>query len=250
MNNSKTYTIGKIHLNVISRKEIIQYLKENLGRINGYICVTNTRTAYIANNDSSYCKIQNNSLLTIPDGMPLVWLGKLSGHKEIERTAGPEIFKEILEEGDMAFKHYLLGDTSEILKQLTTKCKTEYKVNIVGTFSPPFLPVEKYDYQSIAASINNSGANIVWIALGSPKQDIFVSKLIELTENKIFMNVGAAFRFVLGEYSMPPKAIQKIGFTGVYWRFMSRPMLFLTEYPKYVKFIIQNAIRIKRHKND
>lgn len=240
------YKISNIRLNIISRQDLIRFLKENLDRLNGYICVTNVRTAYLANKDESYADIQNNSLLTIPDGMPLVWIGKLKGHKTLERTAGPEIFQEVLGSGNKVFRHYLLGDTNEVLTALSNKCKEEYDADIVGVYSPPFLNVEEYDYKEIAKNINDSGANLVWIALGSPKQDIFASKLIPFLENKICMNVGAAFRFVLGEYKMPPKIIQNAGFTGVYWRFFQRPALFLTKYPRYILFILKNALFYKR----
>jgi len=236
------YTVGVLNLFSINKQQIISYIKKNKGKVNGYICVTNTRTAYLSNNNKAYGVIQNNSLFTIPDGMPLVWLGKLAGIKNIERTAGPELFEEALLDKDKSLKHYLLGDTEDVIRKLEQKCKIEYKANIVGSYSPPFLDVNKYDYKAIAKKINNSGADIVWLALGSPKQDVFASKLVAHTDNKILLNVGAAFRFILREYNMPPSVIQKIGLTGVYWRFKQKPMLFLQKYPKYVVFILKHAL--------
>lgn len=248
MDTFPEYAVGKIRLNAISRKSIINFIEKNLNKVNGYICVTNTRTAYLSNKDEAYCNIQNNSLLTIPDGMPLVWLGKLSGYKNIQRTAGPELFIDMLSDTKSNIKHYFLGDTQEVLDRLIANCREKYNAQIVGSFSPPFHPVDEYDYKSIAADINNSGAEVVWLALGSPKQDIFASKLIEYTDNKIILNVGAAFRFALGEYKMPPKAIQKAGFTGVYWRFLQKPGLFIKQYPKYAWFILKTALKIKTQK--
>lgn len=239
------FKIGNLNLVAVTKVDVISFIKDNIAKVNGYVCVTNTRTAYLSSKDVSYCAIQNNSLITIPDGMPLVWLGKLSGFKNIQRTAGPELFEHFLRNEDKKIKHYLLGDTQDVLDKLTTKAKLEYGANIVGSFSPPFSSLEEYDYKEIANSINISEADIVWLALGSPKQDIFASKLIAHTEKKIILNVGAAFRFILGEYNMPPKTVQKLGLTGVYWRFMQKPMLFIKQYPKYFIFIIINAVKIK-----
>ncbi|SHN00975.1 WecB/TagA/CpsF family glycosyltransferase [Polaribacter sp. KT 15] len=239
------FKIGNLNLVAVTKIDVIRFIKDNIAKVNGYVCVTNTRTAYLSSKDNSYCTIQNNSLITIPDGMPLVWLGKLSGYKNIQRTAGPELFEHFLRNEDKKIKHYLLGDTQEVLNKLITKAKVEYGANIVGSFSPPFSSLEEYNYKQIANGINNSKADIVWLALGSPKQDIFASKLMQHTDNKIILNVGAAFRFVLGEYNMPPKAIQKLGLTGVYWRFLQKPTLFIKQYPKYFIFIIKNAIKIK-----
>ncbi|WP_298881800.1 WecB/TagA/CpsF family glycosyltransferase [uncultured Polaribacter sp.] len=242
------YKIGNLNLVAVTKLDVINFIKDNITKVNGYVCVTNTRTAYLSSKNKSYCTIQNNSLITIPDGMPLVWLGKLSGFQNIQRTAGPELFEHFLRKEDKKIKHYLLGDTQDVLDKLSTKAENEYGANIVGSFSPPFSSLEAYNYKKIANDINNSEADVVWLALGSPKQDIFASKLITHTNKKIILNVGAAFRFILGEYNMPPKAIQKLGLTGVYWRFMQKPMLFIKQYPKYFIFILKNAIKIKLKK--
>ena len=239
---SDVYNIGDLIINSISLKEVIEYIKVNKNKVNGYICVTNTRTAYLANKNTSYCTIQNNSLLTIPDGMPLVWLGKLSGNKKLTRIAGPELFQKIMSDSNSNIKHFLLGDTPEVLNKLTEKCKNVLNSSIVGSYSPPFKSVNLYDYKLIAEEINESQADVVWLALGSPKQDVFASKLMEYTNHKIIINVGAAFRFLLGEYNMPSMTIQKIGMTGVYWRFKQKPKLFLTEYPKYFLFILKHSV--------
>ena len=239
------YKVGNLNLAAVTKLDVIYFIKNNILKVNGYICVTNTRTAYLSSQDNKYCTIQNNSLITIPDGMPLVWLGKLAGYKNIQRTAGPELFEYFLRNKDKKIKHYLLGDTQDVLDKLTSKARVEYGAKIVGSFSPPFSSLEEYNYKEIANDINNSEADIVWLALGSPKQDIFASKLMVYTNKKIILNVGAAFRFILGEYNMPPKTIQKLGLTGVYWRFMQKPMLFIQQYPKYFFFILKNAIQIK-----
>ena len=72
-----------------------QYILQ--GKI-GYICVTNTRTAYLSNVNDKYCDIQNNSLLTVPDGMPLIWIAHNLGFLEVGRTCGPDLFLAVLEE--------------------------------------------------------------------------------------------------------------------------------------------------------
>lgn len=234
------YSVGILNLVSLTNHQILDYIKKNKGRVNGYICIANTRTAYLSNKNKAYGKTQNNSLFTVPDGMPLVWLGKLAGLTKIERSAGPELFEKALIDEDLGLKHFLLGDTEEVLDKLNKKCINEYNANIVGSYSPAFLDVDKYNYKEIANKINHSEADIVWLALGSPKQDVFASKLVVYTQNKIIINVGAAFRFILREYNMPSPIIQKIGLTGVYWRFRKKPKLFLQKYPKYMVFILKH----------
>lgn len=242
------FKIGDLKIAAVTKLDVVNFIKKNMAKVNGYICVTNTRTAYLSSKDAAYLQIQNNSLITIPDGMPLVWLGKLSGFKNIQRTAGPELFEHFLRNESNSIKHYLLGDTQDVLNRLKEKAEVEYGATIVGSFSPPFSSLNDYEYKEIASDINSCEVDIVWLALGSPKQDIFASKLIAHTNKKIILNVGSAFRFILGEYNMPSKMIQKLGLTGVYWRFMQKPALFIKQYPKYFIFIIISAIKIKLKK--
>lgn len=64
------FKIGNLNLVAVTKIDVIRFIKDNIAKVNGYVCVTNTRTAYLSSKDNSYCTIQNNSLITIPDGMP------------------------------------------------------------------------------------------------------------------------------------------------------------------------------------
>ena len=85
--------------------------------------------------------------------------------------------------------------------------------------SPPFCEVDEFDYEGIAKMINETDANIIWVSLRAPKQDYFSARLAPMLEDgKICVDVGAAFRFALGQYKMPPKWAQKLGIIGLFWR--------------------------------
>ena len=89
--NKDRFNIGKIAISKVNLETTLQTIDEALKRKKAeYICVTNSRTSYFANNDEEYCEIQNNSLLTIPDGMTLVWNARNRGHKDVERDSGPD----------------------------------------------------------------------------------------------------------------------------------------------------------------
>ena len=104
-------------------------------------------------------------------------MGKLSGYKNIQRTAGSELFEHFLTTEGEKIKYYLLGDTQDVLDRLIEKANNEFEATIVGSFSPPFSSLEEYNYKEIADDINNSEADIVWLALGSPIQDVFCFKI-------------------------------------------------------------------------
>lgn len=214
------FRIGRARISITNENRAVQFIKDAVyKKQNGYICISNMRTVAIANKDDEYNTIMENSLMNTPDGTPLVWCGHWWGLKEVERACGPHIFPRVLKSKDNELKHFFLGDTEEILDQLTKKAKNEYGANVVGTYSPPFKPIEEYDIRAIAEKIENSGANIVWTSLRAPKQD-FLNALLSpyLSNGVILIGVGAAFRSVIGGLRQPDGFLQKIGLVGLLFK--------------------------------
>lgn len=182
---------------------------------NEYICVSNVRTVEYASTHPDYAELMNNAYMCLPDGAPLTWLSKLHGRRDVKRTNGPDLFMSMLSKPEMGIKHFLLGDTDETL----IKIKDLYpNSNIVGSYSPPFTPLEEYNLQTMADMINQSDAHIVWISLHAPKQDFLAQKLQPLLDKKICIGVGAAFRFATGVYKQPNNILQKMGLSGLFFR--------------------------------
>lgn len=215
--NQDRYRIGKVYLNITdpekAKRQVKQAVAEGTG---GYVCLSDVRSVGYANAHADYSEVLNNSTFTFTDGMPLIWLARLWGIKTNQRTAGPLLFKGLMEEKENKLKHFLLGDTEETLAALRDKYSD---TTIVKTFSPPFCEVDGFDYEGIAKLINETDANIVWVALHAPKQDYFSARLASLLDKgKLCVDVGAAFRFALDQYKMPPKFAQKMGIIGLFWR--------------------------------
>lgn len=212
------YRIGKVYISRTSPENAIAKIVEACkSGENEYVCVSNVRTVAYANKHEDYCALMNNAYMCTPDGMPLVWMARLWGLKDVQRTVGPDLFTAMLKDNGNGIKHFLLGDTEETLAQMKAKY-TGNASNIAGTYSPPFCELDDFDYKGIAKLINDSGANIVWLSLRAPKQDFFAVRLLPYLDKKICVGVGAAFRFSLGQIKHPPKIIKKLGLTGFFWR--------------------------------
>ena len=212
------FRIGKTYIsctNIPDAKDrIAEAVKEGL---NTYICVSNPRTVTYATRHADYREVMDRSFMNLPDAEPMQWAAKLWGLKDVTRTMGPVIFKEMLSEPQTGIRHFLLGDTDETLEKISAMFSDGYGANIAGTFSPPFCGLDEYDYGGIAQMINGSGADLVWVSMRAPKQDFFAVRLLPYLDKKICIGVGAAFRFNLGEYKMAPPIIKKLGLMGLYW---------------------------------
>lgn len=214
----KRYRIGKVYISATSPSDAKERITRAVAEgMNDYICVSNVRTVAYANKHEEYCELMNNAFMCTPDGMPLVWMARLWGLKDVQRTVGPDLFIAMLKDKESGLKHFLLGDTEETLAQMKAKY-TDNGSNIVGTYSPPFCELDEFDYAGIAKQINDSGANIVWLSLRAPKQDFFATRLLPHLDKKICIGVGAAFRVSLGQIKHPPKIIKRLGLTGFFWR--------------------------------
>lgn len=209
------YHIGRTFITCTNPDDAKQRIAKAVEEgVNGYVCVSNPRTVTYATKHEDYRTVMAQSLMNLPDAEPMYWAARLWGLKDVKRTMGPLLFKDMLEDRASGLKHYLLGDTDETLAKVKEKFS---EADIVESYSPPFAPLEDYDLPAMAQRINESGADIVWISLRAPKQDFLAAALMPYLEHKICIGVGAAFRFNLGEYKMAPPLVKKLGLMGLWW---------------------------------
>lgn len=227
--NNERFRIGETYISKTTPADSIQNIIHAVEcNITTYICVSNPRTVVIASKDKEYQKVMNNSFMNLPDAEPIVWAARLWGLKDVQRTMGPLLFRKMITESQNGLKHFLLGDTQDTLDSILEITKGTNS-NIVGILSPPFCDIDDYDYKDYADKINESKADIVWLALRAPKQDFFAVKLLPYLDKKVCIGVGAAFRFFIGEYKLAPLIIRKLGLMGLYWGKKNQ---------KYIPFIV------------
>ena len=214
------FRIGRVRISVTDEERAINTIKEAIhNKQKGYVCVSTLRTVVIANKDDQYQDVMENSLMNTPDGTPLVWCGHWWGLKEVQRACGPHLFPRMLKDNNPELKHFFFGDTEETLTALKKKATEEFGANVVGSYSPPFKPLDEYDIEGMAKMINDSGATIVWTALRAPKQDFLNSMIAPYLNNGIVMvGVGAAFRSILGVLKQPDGILQKVGLAGILFK--------------------------------
>lgn len=169
-------------------------------------------------NNKNLKKGINESSLVTPDGMPLVWLSKLSGKKNVSRVYGPDLSLKIIALAQIKkYKVFLLGGAPEQSKKLKEELENKFKrVNIVGAIDTPIRPISDRQDKIIIDEINKSKANIVFVGLGCPYQEKWIIKNRSLLKPQILIGVGATFDFITGEVKQAPKLIQSIGFEWLF----------------------------------
>ena len=113
------FRLGKVFIEITNPEDTVEKIHAAvMNKQSGYICVSNVRTSRFANLDDEYLSVMTDSMMNIPDGMPLIWLAKAWGIKNAQRSNGPTLFRNMLNDKNSGLKHFLLGDTEETLGKI------------------------------------------------------------------------------------------------------------------------------------
>ncbi|MCA9242002.1 MAG: WecB/TagA/CpsF family glycosyltransferase, partial [Planctomycetales bacterium] len=189
-------------------------IREHLHRRDtGYVCVTGVHGVMIAQDCDHFRGILNNSFLTTPDGMPMVWVGKWNRCREIERVYGPDLMLEVLRDGVASGRtHYLYGGGDGVAEKLAARLRQLVPgVQIVGTYTPPFRPLNEQEEQAIVEEVDRLRPDCFWVGLSTPKQERFMDEYLPKLNTRLMFGVGAAFDFHAGLLRQAPGWMQRSG---------------------------------------
>ena len=162
-----------------------------------YICVADGVILDNVNRDEQYRAVVNGGMFSICDSSYVPLYIKWLYGKHYNQYCGSQIFGDIVR--SCKYRMYFLGSHQQLLDALQTQLMTlNPDVASMRFVELPFLPVEKFDYASIARDINDDGAEIIWVALGAPKQEQFMARLKPHLRSGVMIAVGAAFKFYSG----------------------------------------------------
>jgi N-acetylglucosaminyldiphosphoundecaprenol N-acetyl-beta-D-mannosaminyltransferase len=243
-----SFEVGGVRIHVVGLNDVVPIIEGWI--VNGrrdYVVLTGAHGVVEMQRDLNLREINNAAGLTTPDGMPLVWLGRRAGFRSIEKVYAPDIMDRAFAHGvDVGWKSFLYGGKEGVAQRLEEVLRSRYPgAQIVGTFSPPFRPLSPREEVELAAHINSSGANIVWVGLGCPKQEIWMARFRPLLSASVLIGVGAGFDFVTGGVRQAPRWIQQSGFEWLY-RLLVEPRRLWPRYsrviPRFLKLAIPELI--------
>lgn len=179
-----------------------------------YVVTPNMDHIVLLEKDELFKEIYDNANLILTDGKPLLWIAKSQGTPIKEKISGSDFFPEICKlAAKNEYKIYILGAAEGVADKAADKLKTKFKgLQVVGTYSPP-LGFEKDEekIRSIIDRINESGANILAVALGSPKGEKFIYKIRENIDTSLSISIGATIDFEAGNVKRAPKWMSNVG---------------------------------------
>ncbi|MDY3959065.1 WecB/TagA/CpsF family glycosyltransferase [Romboutsia timonensis] len=235
----KTCNILGVNINVTNMQDTINVITKNLEDIKGnYICVSNVHTTVMSYENEKYKNIQNSGFMALPDGKPLSIVSKKRGFKDAERVTGPDLMEEIFKiSEEQGYSHYFYGSTQDTLDKLRVKLNNKYpNMKISGMYSPPFRKLTEKEDEKIVENINKNNPDFVWVGLGAPKQEIWMSEHKHKIDG-LMLGVGAGFDYHAGNISRAPYWMQKMSLEWLYRLLQDPKRLFKRYFITNLKFI-------------
>jgi N-acetylglucosaminyldiphosphoundecaprenol N-acetyl-beta-D-mannosaminyltransferase len=217
-----------------------------------YVCVRDVHGIMESRRDAALRDIHNAAGLVTPDGMPLVWFLRIKGHKHAERVYGPDLMMAVLEAADgERWRHFFYGSTERTLDQLCRRLRQLFPgICIVGTEAPPFRALTAAEREQTIQRINESRADIVWVGLGTPKQERWMAQFRPDLAAGVLIGVGAAFDFHAGTIRQAPRLLQRSGFEWLFRLAMEPRRLwrrYLRNNPTFVVAVLGQLLGLHRY---
>jgi N-acetylglucosaminyldiphosphoundecaprenol N-acetyl-beta-D-mannosaminyltransferase len=189
-----------------------------------FIAATNVHVLMEARHSLPFRRVLDSADLCVPDGMPLVWIGRSRGHSLKQRVCGPDLLLDFCRETNAkGYRHFFYGGAPGVPEALAAKLKCLFPVlEIVGIYSPPFRPLTREEDTSIVEMINRAGADVLWVGLGCPKQECWMYEHREQLNVPVLVGVGQAFDLYAGRTQRAPAWMRKRGLEWLF-RLLAEP---------------------------
>ena len=183
-----------------------------------YVCVADVHGIMEGQRDDDFRAIQCGAGMVTPDGMPLVWLARWRGQRHVERVYGPDLMLATCERSVAAgYRHFFYGGAPGVVDLLVERLTSRFPgLQVAGTYAPPFRSLTQQEDDAVVQRINAAHPHIIWVGLGTPKQDRWMAEHNGRLGSAILIGVGAAFDFHAGVKRQAPRFIQRSGFEWLF----------------------------------
>jgi N-acetylglucosaminyldiphosphoundecaprenol N-acetyl-beta-D-mannosaminyltransferase len=182
-----------------------------------YVAVTGMHGVTESQRDPEFRAVLKNADLIVPDGMPLVWLGRLRGFPHLSRRVyGPELMETFSRVTGSRYRHFFYGGAPGVADHLAKVEQERHGIRVAGTYCPPFRPLTEDEESEVVAMIRAAKPDVVWVGLSTPKQERWMYEHRDKLNVPLMLGVGAAFDLNTGRLRQAPAWMRE---NGLEWLF-------------------------------
>lgn len=217
---SPAFPVLGIQINAIQIPQVIARIEQWIAERNAthYIAVTGMHGVMVSHYQSEFAEVLAEADLVVPDGMPLIWIGRHRGFVLARRVYGPELMWSFCEKtAQKKYRHFFYGGGVGVADALANRFAAEFPGLVVaGKYTPPFRPLTKIEDEALVSQIESARPDVLWVGLSTPKQETWMRQHRDRLQVPVMIGVGAAFDFHAGRV---PKAPAWMGNHGLEWLF-------------------------------
>lgn len=246
--NIRTFQVLGAQVAALQIPDVIRQMEMWIAQRDGsrFIAVTNVHVVMEGRRDPSFRTVLQAADLCVPDGMPLIWVGRLRGHLLPRRVYGPDLLWDFCRQThEMGYRHFFLGGAPGVPEALAAKLKRPFpRLNVVGICSPPFRPLTADEDAQQIEMIRAAAPDVLWVGLGCPKQERWMYEHCERLCVPVLVGVGQAFNIHSGHSKRAPAWLSEHGLEWLY-RLLAEPKRLWRRYLVYnSQFIVCESLEL------
>src|SRR5258708_4350562 len=250
--NGSGFEVLGVRVDAVQTEDVV-------ARMEGWICnrsrchtiaPTSMHGIVEAQHDPSFKEILNSTDVVVPDGMPLVWLGRRKGHHLPRRVYGPDLVLEFCEKtAGRGYRHFFYGGVQGVPERLAESLKRRFPtIEVCGTFSPPMRPLDPEEDKEIVSMISRAAPDVLWVGLGTPKQERWMHEHRDQLHVPVLVSVGAAFDILSGRRNQAPQWMRDQGLEWLF-RLLQEPRRLWRRYlvygAQFIAYIVVDRLQAR-----
>jgi len=249
-----TQTVTGFPISTLSfDKQVATIMSWAQSRLSKVVCVSNVHMLMEGHWNPDFADVLTDADMLTPDGMPLAWMTSLMNGQPQDRVAGLDLMRSLCEQAErQGISLFLLGSTDKMLEQVRQQLLEDFPaLEVAGMLSPPFRPLSEVEDLKIVQLINDSGAGLVFVSLGCPKQERWMHNHRSITQS-VMVGLGGAFSVYAGEKRWAPKWVRNYGLEWFY-RLIQEPKRLWRRYaetiPPFLWLAFKQVIKLRLGKD-
>jgi N-acetylglucosaminyldiphosphoundecaprenol N-acetyl-beta-D-mannosaminyltransferase len=212
------FVILGVRINAVQIPDVVKRMEEwiSTGHSSHSIAFTGLHGVSEARKNPQFKTIVNDADLVVPDGMPLVWLGRWRGYSLRRRVYGPELMETFCHETGSRYRHFFYGGAPGVPESLASSLRERFNIRVGGTYSPPFRQLTEEEDRMLMDRIHEASPDVLWVGLSTPKQERWIYEHRSRLRVPVMLGVGAAFDLNSGRLRRAPEWMRE---NGLEWLF-------------------------------
>jgi N-acetylglucosaminyldiphosphoundecaprenol N-acetyl-beta-D-mannosaminyltransferase len=215
-----SFRVLDVRVNSVQIPEVVQILEQWIGERGSptrYVAVTGMHGISVSREDPQFRAVLDHADLVVADGMPLVWMGRWHGHRQMKRRAcGPELFEAFCQETGSKYRQFFYGGAPGVADLVARSLQQRHGIQVAGTYCPPFRALTAREEADVQRAVIAAAPDVLWVGLSTPKQEKWMYQHRHTLPVPVMLGVGAAFDMSSGRLKRAPKWM---GEHGLEWFF-------------------------------